>query len=270
MDFAALFQYSFMRIAFLAVLIITPLFGLLGTMIVTKKMAYFSDALGHSAITGIAVGVICGMQNTTVSMVIFAIVFALLLNWINAKAFASTDTVISVFSSCALAIGLAILSRGGNFSQYSGLLVGDILSITKGEVIALLVVFVITMAFYLVCYNAVTAISISPILAKSRHIPVQLMENLFAVLVAVIVTFSIKWVGILIINALLILPAAAARNVSKNARTYTGYAIIFSMFSGIVGLFVSYFTNVATGPMIVIVASVIYFGTLLGQKLNLK
>ena len=104
----SLFQYDFMRNAFLAVLIITPLFGILGTMIVNNKMAFFSDALGHSALTGIAVGVVCGIPYTNLSMVIFGIVFALLLNWIKSKSTASTDTIISVFSSCCIAIGLAI------------------------------------------------------------------------------------------------------------------------------------------------------------------
>ena len=89
------------------------------------------------------------------------------------------------------------------------------------------------------------------------------MDNLFAVLVALIVMLSIKWVGILIINALLILPAASARNISENMREYHLFSLIFSVFSGIVGLVVSYYTNVATGPMIVIIASVIYFATYL-------
>ena len=106
-------EYGFMRNALFAILIITPLFALLGTMIVNKKMAYFSDALGHSALTGIAVGVILGMQDTTISMVIFAVAFALLLNKISSRNVASTDTIISVFSSCSVAIGLAILSAGG-------------------------------------------------------------------------------------------------------------------------------------------------------------
>lgn len=270
MNLTSIFNYEFMRLAFVATIIIAPLLGLLGTMVVNKKMAFFSDALGHSALTGIAVGVIFGMEDTTIPMVLFAIVFALLLNWINSKAFASTDTVISVFSSCALAIGLAILSKGGSFSKYSGILVGDILSITFMEVIALVVVFIITIVFWVLTINALTAISISPVLAKSHQIPVKLIESLFSVLMAVIVMFSIKWVGILIINALLILPAASARNISKNMRAYTWYAILFSVFSGIVGLVVSYYTSVATGPTIVIIASVIYFGTLIGQKLNLK
>ena len=83
--FTGWWQYSFMRSAFLAVMIITPLFGILGTMIVNRKMAFFSDALGHSALTGIAVGVVLGVTDTNLSMVIFAIIFALLLNKISSK-----------------------------------------------------------------------------------------------------------------------------------------------------------------------------------------
>lgn len=256
-------DYGFMRNALLAVLIITPLFALLGTMIVNKKMAYFSDALGHSALTGIAVGVVFGMQDTTFTMVIFAVAFALFLNKISSRNVASTDTIISVLSSCSVAIGLAILSAGGNFSKYSAILVGDILSITAQEIWYLVGIFVFTILFWIFGFNYLNAISIHKTVAKSKQIPVRLMDNLFAVLVAIIVMLSIKWVGILIINALLILPAASARNISENMREYHLFSLIFSMFSGMVGLVVSYYTNVATGPMIVIIASVIYFATYL-------
>lgn len=256
-----MFTYDFMTRAFIAILLISPLFGGVGTMIVQKKMAYFSDALGHSALTGIAVGVICGIGNTTVSMVIFAIIFALLLNYISRKGLSSTDTLISVFASCATAIGLAILSRGGSFSNYSSLLVGDILSITYGEIGQLIGLFAVITVFWFVCINKLTAISIHSTLAKSRSISVRVMEDAFAVLIALLVMLSIKWVGILLINALLILPAASSRNISENFREYTGYSILFSVFSGVVGLFVSYYTDMATGPMIVIIASIIYFAT---------
>lgn len=265
----AFFQYGFMRNAFLAVLIITPLFGILGTMIVHKKMAFFSDALGHSALTGIALGVVLGVANTNVTMTLFAILFALLLNFIGSRE-AATDTIISVFSSCSMGIGLAILSKGGNFSKYSGLLVGDILSITPREIVYLLVVFLVTLIFWCLCFNYLMASSVHRTLAKGRHIPVKTVENLFAVVIALIVMLSIKWVGILIINALLILPAAGSRNISENMREYHFFSVLFSLFSGMVGLFVSYYTNVATGPMIVIIASVLYFGTYLyGRKRNL-
>ena len=153
MNYTSWLSYDFMRNALLAVVIITPLFGIMGTMIVNKKMAYFSDALGHSALTGIAVGVVCGMKDTTISMVIFAIIFSLLLNKIGSLNTASTDTIISVFSSCSVAIGLAILSRGGNFSKYSSILVGDILSISHREIIYLILIFIVTILFWLISFN---------------------------------------------------------------------------------------------------------------------
>lgn len=269
MNLASWLSYDFMRNALVAVAIITPLFGIMGTMIVNKKMAYFSDALGHSALTGIAVGVVCGMRDTTVSMVIFAIVFSLLLNKIGSMNTASTDTIISVFSSCSVAIGLAILSKGGNFSKYSSILVGDILSISHKEIVYLVLIFVVTLVFWLVGFNRLNAICIHQTVAKSKGIPVSLFNNLFAILVALIVMLSIKWVGILIINALLILPAASSRNISENMREYHLFSIVFSLFSGVLGLVVSYYTNVATGPMIVIIASVIYFSTFIyGRKLK--
>ncbi len=261
MEWFSWLQYDFMKYAVLAILVITPLFGFMGTMIVNRKMAFFSDALGHSALTGIAVGVVLGVNNTSISMVIFAVIFALLLNQISSRVSASTDTVISVFSSCSIALGLAILSRGGNFSKYSGILVGDILSITLEELWYLAGILAVVAVFWLFGFNKLLAVSLNRTLAKSRHISAGWMENLFAVLTALIVMVSIKWIGILIINALLILPAASSANISENMREYHFFAVLFSMFSGILGILVSYYVNVATGPTIVILASVIYFMT---------
>lgn len=263
-------QYDFMRYAFIAILVITPLFGLMGTMIVNRKMAFFSDALGHSALTGIAVGIVFGIEDTNISMVVFAVIFSLLLNQISSKIEASTDTVISVFSSCSMALGLAILSRGGNFSKYSSILVGDILSITVQELLYLLLILVLTFGFWIFGFNKLLAVSLNRTLAKSYHISAAWMENLFAILTALIVMVSIKWIGILIINALLILPAASSRNISENIREYHFFSIVFSLFSGILGLVISYYVNVATGPTIVMIASIIYFITYLwGRKNNL-
>lgn len=237
-------EYGFMRNAFVAILIITPLFGMLGTMIVSRKMAFFSDALGHSALTGIAIGVILGVADTNITMVVFGIAFALLLNYISSKSGTSTDTIISVFSSCSVAIGLAILSKGGNFSKYSSLLVGDILSISKWEIVSLFVIFVVACVFFFCCFNYLHAASIHRTLAKSRQIPVRFVENLFAVLIAVIVMLSIKWVGILIINALLN-PACSSKQ--KSFSQYEGisflFDIIFPVFRDFRNCLISYYTN---------------------------
>ncbi|MGB4658859.1 MAG: metal ABC transporter permease [Mobilitalea sp.] len=255
-------DYDFMKNALLAILIITPLFGILGTRIVNKRMACVSVALGHSALTGVALGTILGIADTNLSMILFAVIFALFLNKIKRRKTVSTDTVISVFASLSMAIGLVILSRGGNFSKYSALLVGDILSITIKEIGLLLAIFIITIVFWLLCFNRLLAISVNESLAKSKNININLMEDLFSILIAVIVMSSVKWVGILIINALLILPAAASRNMSSNVREYHLFSIIISVFSGITGLIISYYIGTATGPTIVIIAAVIFFVTL--------
>lgn len=256
-------EYDFMKNALLAILIITPLFGILGTMIVNNKMAYFSDALGHSAITGIAIGTIFGITETNITMIIFAVIFALLLNRINHKRTVSTDTVISVFASLSMAIGLMILSRGGNFSKYSGMLVGDILRISVNEIGLLILVFIITIAFWLISFNKLLSVGINVSLAKSKNINPNLIEDCFSVLTAIIVMLSVKWIGILIINALLIIPSAASRNISVNMREYHLFSIMISLFSGISGLIISYYSGSATGPTIVIIASIIFFMTLI-------
>ncbi len=259
-------QYDFMKNALLAILIITPLFAILGTLIVNNRMAFFSDALGHSAFTGMAIGVLFGVPNTSSSMILFAVVFALLLNFIRHKNIVSSDTVISVFSSLSVAVGLAILSRNGNFSKYSALLVGDILSITRKEIGSLLLILITTIIFWCLAYNGLHSIGINKSLAKSKGIPVKLLDNLFVVLVALIVMLSIRWVGILIINALLILPAAAARNIASNNREYHLFSMMISVFSGVLGLILSYYLNVAAGPMLVMVATIFFFVTFLARK----
>ncbi len=254
-------QHTFMKHAFLAVLLMTPLLGMLGTVIVQKKMAFFSDALGHSAIMGIAIGVVFGVANVNAVMIVFAVLFALLLNKIEQKRAESADTIISVFSSCSIAAGLMLLSGSGNFNKYSGLLVGDVLSITEIEILYLAGAFVLALVFWVLGFNRLLAAGMHRVLAKSRGISVKLVESLFVVLVAVIVTISIKCIGVLLINALLIIPVASAKNIAVNMREYHFFSILFSLFSGMSGLIVSYYINAATGPMIVVIASVIYFVT---------
>ena len=227
-------------------------------MVVNSKMSFFSDALGHSALTGVAIGAIIGLTNYSISMIIFAIIFALLLNYIKSKNLVSTDTIISVFSSTSIALGLAMLSKYGGMAKYQSYLVGDILSITSHEIVLLSIVLIGTFIIWVFIYNKLLAISTSPILARTKKINVKLIDNIFVVLVAIIVTLTIKATGVLIINALLILPAAISRNVSKNMRQYTWIAVFSSLVASILGLMISYVYNVATGPVIVIITAIMY------------
>lgn len=259
-------SYPFMQNALVAILLITPAFAILGTMIVNNKMAFFSDALGHSALTGIAIGMVLGITNINIGMIIFAIIFALLLNYVKNKTTYGADTIISVFSSIAIALGLAILAQSGNFNKYSSYLVGDILSISDSEILYAFIATIAVTAFWYFTFNKLNVISINSTLAKSKGINVKKIDNIFVVLIAIMVMISIRWVGILLINSLLILPAASSRNIAKNMRTYHLFAIIISMFSGIAGLIISYYFNIGAGPMIVLISGTIYFVTLLAKR----
>ena len=254
-------QYEFMRTALWAVLLMVPLLSLLGTLVVNNRMSFFSDALGHSALTGVAIGVAAGVSDHTWVMLAFAVAFALLMNRIRHSRLASTDTVIGVFSSVGVALGLTLLSRSGNLANYQALLVGDVLSITRGELWLLAGALVATVAVWLTCFNGFHAVSVSPSIARSKGIPVGLMDNLFVVLVAVVVMLSIRWVGLLLINAMLILPAAAARNVARSMRSFHVLALVFGLFSGVLGLLLSYYNGVATGPTIVLTLAAVFFCT---------
>ncbi len=263
----AFWDYGFMRLALAAVLLIMPLFALLGTMVVNNGMSFFSDALGHSALTGVGLGVLLGCSRYEVPMLIFAVAFALLMEWVRQSGRSSADTVIGVFSSCGVALGLLLLSKGDGYRTAQSLLMGDILNITESDLLPLLLTLAAVTALWILCFNRFLAVSISPALAGSRRISAALYNRLFAVAVAVAVALAIRWVGLLLINAMLILPAAAARNVARSMRGYHLLSLLFALFSGVWGLIFSFYNALATGPTIVLCAALVFFGTyLIGKK----
>jgi len=261
-------QHAFMKNALLGVLLVTPIFGLLGTMIVNNRMAFFSDSLGHSALTGIAIGVILGIENPLWSMLFFSVLITIAILVVKEANTASTDTIIGVFSSTAMALGIVILSRNGGFTKYSVYLIGDLLSISSFDLMTLGIVFVLVIALWIVVFNKLLLASMNQSLARSRGINVRLYEYLFAMIMAVIVTISIQWVGILIISSLLILPAASSRNIAKNMRQYHVYSVLIALISGVSGLILSYFWGTATGATIVLISAVFFAVTFI-TKLRL-
>ena len=255
-------HYTFMKNALLAILLITPLFGMLGTMAVDNKMAFFSDALGHSALTGIAIGVVLGVGSQMVSMLVFGILWAVLITFVKHNSKMSADTIISVFSSTSIALGLVILARGGAFAKYSSYLVGDVLSVTPGDLLALLVTLIATAIFWVLLFNPLLLTSVNAPLAQSRGVRAKLTEYAFTVIVAVAVMMSIRWVGVMLINSLLILPAAASRNVARNAAWYMRLSVLIALCCGVAGLVLSYYLNTSAGAAIVLCAAAVYFVTL--------
>ena len=252
-----LFRYAFMKNALLALLLLTPLLALLGTMAVNQRMAFFSDALGHSALAGLGLGVLLGLSNVTLILVLFGILWAVLITRINRTGSASSDTTISVFSSAGIALGLLILSGSGQYNKYSSILVGDVLAIAPADIL------------WLALYNQLLLTAVNPQLAQSRGIAVKWVEYAFVILVAVAVMLSIRWVGVLLINALLILPAAAARNIARSVAQHALLSVLISVFSGVAGLCVSVPLGCGVGAAVVLCAAVCYAASLLiGRALH--
>ena len=254
-----MFHWNFMCNALLAILLMAPLFGLTSTMVVTGRMSFFSDALGHSAFTGIAIGCIFGIAAPTYVAVVFSLLFALLFSFVRSRSSHTADTLIGVFSSTAVALGIFIATLGGNsFTKYNQYLIGDILSVTPTEIGLLALVLGAVLVFWILYSNYLTLTSVHPQLASSRGVCPVLAQTLFTAAIAVIVTLAISWVGLLILNSLLVLPAASARNVAKNLRQYHGLSVLFALIAGILGLIISYYMGASSGAAISLVLALLF------------
>lgn len=252
-------QWDFMKNALLALLLMAPLFGILSTMIVTGHMSFFSDALGHSAFTGIALGSIFGIAAPTWAAVLFSVVFALLFSYMRRGSNQAADTLIGVFSSGAVALGILVATLGGgSFTKYNKYLIGDVLSITPGEIGLLALVLVGILVFWSLYANRLTLTAVYPQLASSRGIPVAASQTLFTVAIAVVVTLSISSMGLLILNSLLVLPGAASRNIARNQKQYHLYAVLFALVAGLAGLTISYGFGCSAGAAISLVLTGIF------------
>jgi zinc transport system permease protein len=258
-DWAIPGQMFFMKHALLAVLLVSPIYGILSTMIVNNRMAFFSDALGHGAFTGIVIGALFGFSMPLWSAVIFSILFSVVITLVRHKTKMANDTVIGVFSSAAIALGIFISTQGGrNFARLNRFLIGDILSITPTDIGLLLLVLGIVLVVWVFLFNRLLVVSINSSYASSWGINTLVIELIFTVLIAVIVTVSMQWIGLLVINSLLVLPGASARNITGNIRSYHSYALAISLLSGVGGLIISYYMGTSTGATIVLV-SVCFF-----------
>lgn len=244
-------HWDFMKNALLALLLMAPLFGILSTMIVTGRMSFFSDALGHSGFTGIAVGVLCGAVQPIGWAVGLAVLFALLFSFVRSRSRQSADTIIGVFSSTAVALGIFIATLGGSsFTKFNKYLIGDILSVTPGEIGRLALVLLGVALLWIFAANRLFLTAVHPQLASSRGIPTEKTQALFTVCIAVVVTLAMSWVGLMVINSLLVLPAASSRNITRNLREYHLLSVLGALICSVGGLVTAYYLGCSAGATI--------------------
>lgn len=257
----------FMKHALLAILVISPLFGLLSTLVVENHMAFFSDALGHSAFTGVAIGTLAGLTESTWCAVLFALLFSFLFTFVRYHSSMNSDTIIGVFSSAAMALGIFLSTLGGqNFSKFNALLIGDILSVEPSKIGLLALILLLVLLLWLVSFNSLMLSSVHPTLASSRGIQTFWKTAVFTAAIAVVVTISMTWIGLLVINSLLVLPGALSRNIARNMRQFHFFSVLSAIVSGIAGLITSYYVGTSAGATITLYLSLLFFFTLLIRK----
>ena len=259
----------FMKNALLAILVISPLFGLMSTMVVQSRMSFFSDALGHSAFAGLAIGALCGLAAPTGCAVILAVIFALLFSLVRHKSDLASDTVIGVFSSTAVALGIFLSTLGSSFTTFNSLLVGDILSVSPARIGLLALILLAVVVLWVLALNQLTLSAVHPALADSRGVSLFAVEAVFNCAVAVVVTLTMTWIGLLVINSLLILPGAMARNLARNMRQYTLFSLLGALVAGIAGLMLSYYIGSSAGASITLVLALFFAITFCFRKKRL-
>ena len=264
------FSYAFVVNGFLCAFVVGPLLGGIGTMVVAKRMAFFSQAVGNAALTGVAIGVILGESYTApyVSMFSFCVLFGLFLNFSRNRTKMSSDTLIGVFLSISLAIGATALlwvSAKVNTHILDTVMFGSILTVNDTDISVLLIVTLITAVTALPLFNQMLLASLNPSLAHVRGIKVHLLEYVFVLLVTILTVACVKIIGAVLVEALLLIPAAAARNLNRSIRGFVMWSIVFSTVSCLVGIYapMRWDLPVPSGGAIILTGAVIFLVTML-------
>jgi zinc transport system permease protein len=257
--------YGFVVNAVLAGLFIGPVLGGLGTLVVVKRLAFFSEAVGHAALTGVAIGILLGEPYTGPygSLFAYCLLFGMLLNYLRNRTGLSPDTLIGVFLAVSLAMGaslLLMLSGRVNIHILENVLFGSVLTVDAGDLLVLAVVGSLVVALTVPLYNRFMLASFNPQLASVRGVRVKLLDYLFVVLVTIVTVASVKVIGAILVGALLIIPAAAARLLSLSLRGFFWLSVLIATVSTQIGILVPIELElpVPSGAAIIITAGALF------------
>ncbi|MFT3692181.1 MAG: metal ABC transporter permease [Kofleriaceae bacterium] len=261
------FQYPFVARGVVAILILAPLLGGISHLVVARRLAFFSTTLGQAALTGLVIGVALGqaLDETYIAILGFCLLVAVIMTFVRRNTTLPPDTVIGVFMAVTLGLGICLLvaaTRRFNIHQIEAVMFGSVLTITDKDLILAIVLGAVVVGMLIVFYNVLLSDSLSPAVAKARGANTVLIEYAFVVLITVAITVSLKLIGALLVEAMVVVPAAAARNVARSARGYLGWSIVLALIAGLGGLFISTLWRVPTGGAIVLTLSGLFFLTL--------
>ena len=258
--------YPFIQRALIASLMVGIICPFVGNFVVLRKMSFFSDAISHSAFAGIAVGAMLGID-LSLSSIGMAVIISFIIAFLSERTSLSHDTAIGIAFSGAIASGMLIMGMmKGYRADLFSYLFGDILAITNLDLLIILSVGVLAVATMMIFFKSFLQITFNRELAQVEGINVRFFEYLLFFIIAIVVTVSLKIIGMILVTSLIIVPAAAAKNVSSNMRQLFSYSSFFGVISGIVGLAGSVYLDTASGPTIVLVSIGIFILTLFKRR----
>lgn len=266
------FQYPFLIRGFFCVLVLAPMLGGLSHLVVTRRMAFFSAALGQAALTGVAIGLLLGepLNAPYGGMFGFCLLSTLAMVFVRRHATLPSDTLIGVFHALTLGLGLCLLvavTRQFNVHQVESVLFGSLLTVTDADLALLVAVGIIVALLLAWQYNRLLLDSLNPPVASVAGADSAFLEYFFAVLLTISIVVSLKIIGALLVEALVVVPAAAARNIARGTRHYLLWSVVVAFFAGAGGLGISTRLLVPTGGAVVLAVSCIFFLTLAASRL---
>lgn len=252
------FQFDFVIRALIGGTILAMTSAVLGCFVVLRRMSFFTDAIAHASLTGVALALIFTLD-PTVGAIIFSIFIGLLLSRLDRKKVLSSDTIIGVLftSSIALAVIIIRLLPGVQYDLNS-LLFGDILTVTTYEVILSLILMILVLLFTKKYVKPMLKLIFQKDLAQVEHKGLIIMDYLFLTLLALIISVSLKMIGAILVSALIIIPAATAQNIARNVRYMFFLSVVFAMLTVVIGMFASFLLETPSGATIVVVQAMVF------------
>jgi manganese/iron transport system permease protein len=256
------FQYDFMLRAFAAALTVGVLCSAVGTYVVLRKLAFIGDGIAHASFAGIVIAFLRG-ADYYVGAAIVAVATALGIGYVNRKGNVSLDTAIGVLFSGAFALGIFLMSRLPNYSvDLQSFLFGNILGVSNYDLMLTLGLSLIVFVLLAALYRPLLYSSFDPVVAEAGGIKVPMIEYLLLVMIALTVIVSLETVGIVLVAALLVTPAAAASQLTRRFAVMMWLSVAIGALSAIAGLYLSYYLHAASGATIVLLATAVFFAAM--------
>ena len=252
------FTYEFMQRGLIASVIVGIICSVIGCYVVIRSMAFMGDAMAHAILPGVAIAYILN-GSLTLGALIASIVIALGIGQLSKQGRLKEDTAIGILFSAFLALGILIISSIRTYAvDLSHILFGNILGVSRNDLIFTAVAGFIILLFIFIFYKEFMIISFDQVFARAVKIPVEVYRNFMLILMALTIVASIQTVGVVMIAAMLVTPAASAFLLSKRLPAMMGISCLIGVLYSIIGLYISYYANVASGAAIVLTATVIF------------